>query len=61
MEATREQLVEAFAQWERDYRENPERFQSIVSVLLHETPETYGAAAANTLLAYIAHVQAPQS
>lgn len=46
MEATTEQLAVAFTEWDRRYREEPERFMSEVQHLLRETPETYGDACA---------------
>jgi hypothetical protein len=36
----------AFTEWERRYREEPERFQSEAEKLLKETPKTYGDACA---------------
>ena len=36
----------AFTEWERRYREEPERFQSEAEKLLKETPKTYGEACA---------------
>ena len=43
---TEADLAAAFTEWERRYREEPERFQSEAAKLLRETPETYGEAAA---------------
>jgi hypothetical protein len=39
-------LAAVFTEWERRYREEPERFQSEATKLLRETPETYGDACA---------------
>ncbi len=46
IEVTQEELAKVFTEWERRYREEPEAFQSEAAKLLHETPETYGEAAA---------------
>ena len=46
IEVTREELAKVFTEWERRYREEPERFQSEAVKLLRETPETYGEACA---------------
>jgi hypothetical protein len=48
--ATQEQLAKAFTEWDRRYREEPERFQSESERLLKETPETYGEACAPYLI-----------
>lgn len=53
-EVTEETLAAAFTEWERRYREEPERFMSEASKLLRETPETYGEAAAPYLLMILA-------
>lgn len=52
-------LAAAFTEWERRYREEPERFMSEAAKLLKETPETYGEACAPYLLA-ILDEQAPE-
>lgn len=46
MDATMEQIVAAFSEWDRRYREEPERFESEAARLLKGTPETYGQACA---------------
>lgn len=46
-------LVAAFTAWDRDYRENPDDFWSTVEHLLHQTPDTYGDAAAACLIGYL--------
>jgi hypothetical protein len=43
---TQANLAEAFAEWDRRYREDPEGFMNEVQHLLGETPDSYGAAAA---------------
>lgn len=39
-------FAKAFTEWDRRYREEPERFMSEAAHLLKQTPETYGDAAA---------------
>lgn len=39
-------VAEAFTEWDRRFRENPEQFLSQAESLLKGTPETYGDAAA---------------
>jgi hypothetical protein len=51
--ATEKQLAEAFTEWDRRYREEPERFQNEAVRLLRETPETYGQACAPYLIALL--------
>jgi hypothetical protein len=43
---TAEDLAAAFTEWERRYREEPERFMAEARRLLRETPASYGAACA---------------
>ena len=50
---TEVQLAAAFTEWDRRYREEPERFQSEAVHLLKETPETYGQACAPYLIALV--------
>lgn len=57
-EVTEATLAAAFTEWDRRYREEPERFQSEAVRLLRGTPETYGEAAAPYLLMILAE-QAP--
>ena len=47
---TEHDLARAFTEWDRRYREEPERFQSEAVRVLRETPETYGEACAPYLL-----------
>lgn len=56
--ATPEQITAAFTEWDRRYREEPERFQAEAVRLLKETPETYGAAAMPYFLEILKEVQA---
>lgn len=51
--ATEKDFAAAFTEWERRYREEPERFQSEAAKLLMETPETYGTAAAPYFLSIL--------
>jgi hypothetical protein len=55
--ATIDELAAAFTEWDRRYREEPERFQSEAAHLLKDTPETYGAACAP----YLAWILAQQA
>lgn len=48
--ATERELAAAFTEWDRRYREEPERFWSEVRHLTKETPETYGDVAAPYLV-----------
>lgn len=51
--ASEDDLAAAFTEWERRYREEPERFQSEAAKLLRETPETYGQSCAPYLMALL--------
>jgi hypothetical protein len=53
-EVTEATLAAAFTEWDRRYREEPERFMSEATRLLKQTPETYGEAAAPYLLMILA-------
>lgn len=53
-EVTEAQLAAAFTEWDRRYREEPDRFQSEAAHLLKSTPESYGEACAPYLLALLA-------
>lgn len=53
-QVSEKQLADAFTEWERRYREEPERFMSEAAKLLKETPETYGDACAPYLLSILA-------
>lgn len=50
---TQDQLAMAFTEWDRRYREEPERFMSEAQHLLKTTPQTYGEACAPYLLQII--------
>jgi len=43
---TEEELTKTFTEWDRRYREDPEKFMSESMHLLKETPQTYGEACA---------------
>ena len=51
--ATEGDLIAAFTEWDRRYREEPERYMSEAEHLLRETPETYGEACAPYLIALL--------
>jgi len=51
--ATEAAIAEAFTEWDRRYREEPDRFMSEAHHLLKETPATYGAACAPYLIALL--------
>ena len=57
MKAQLNEIQAAFTEWERRYREEPERFESEASRLLHGTPETYGEAAASYFVKILEQVQ----
>jgi len=50
---TEGELSLAFTEWDRRYREEPERFKSEASRLLKSTAEEYGKEAATYLLAIL--------
>ena len=50
---TYDEIRAAFTEWERRYREEPERFYSEAAKLLRETPQTYGDAATPYFLAIV--------
>jgi hypothetical protein len=47
------QLAAAFTEWDRRFREEPERFESEAVHLLKGTPESYGEACAPYLIALL--------
>lgn len=51
--ATEGELAAAFTEWERRYREEPERFEAEARRLLTKTPEDYGQACAPYLVALL--------
>lgn len=58
---TERDLAAAFTEWDRRYREEPERFQNEAARLLRGTPETYGEACAPYLLAILAEQRAARA
>ena len=48
MNVTSKQIVDVFTEWDRQWRKEPEKFQSTAEHLLKETPKTYGESAART-------------
>ena len=46
MKAEHDEIVRAFTEWDRRYRNDPEEFDNEVEHLLRNTPNTYGARAA---------------
>lgn len=50
---TQDEFERAFTEWDRRFREEPERFESEAVRLLKGTPETYGEAAAPYFLSIL--------
>jgi len=44
VESTETQIRDAFTEWDRRYRADPEKFMSEAERLLKDTPESYGRA-----------------
>ena len=59
IKVTQDQLADAFTEWDRRYRTEPERFQSEVQHLLKETPHTYGQACAPYLISILKEQATP--
>ena len=57
MRITKEELVEAFALWDKEYRESPREFMNEVEHLLDNTPDEYGAQCAVCLEAYVKRIR----
>ncbi len=55
--ATSDQITAAFTEWERRFREEPERFRGEAAKLIRETPESYGAACAPYFLKILSEIQ----
>lgn len=55
--ATPEEINQAFTEWDRRYRENPEEFTSEAVHLLKETPETYGDSATPYFIKILKEIQ----
>jgi hypothetical protein len=56
--ATQRELAAAFTEWERRYREEPDRFMSDCARFLRESPETYGDLCAPYLIQIIGELAA---
>lgn len=54
---TEAELAAAFTEWDRRYREEPDRYWSEAHRLLRETPATYGAACTRYLLLILAETR----
>ena len=54
---TEQDLVDVFTAWERDYRADPDGFQSTTSRVLNETPEESGAWMADAFLRRLTECQ----
>ena len=59
--ATEKQIEATFTEWERRYREEPDRFQSEATKLLRETPKSYGAACATYFLMILEEIKAKET
>lgn len=57
---TEDALAKAFTEWDRRFREEPERFQSESSRLLKSDPATYGEQCAPYLLSILREAQRGQ-
>ena len=58
VKATEAEIRDAFTEWDRRYREEPERFKSEAEHLLRDTPESYGAACAPYFLKILDELRA---
>lgn len=58
MKITQEEMSAAFTLWDKEYREQPQKFMNTVDHLLRSTPEEYGPSAAVCFEAYIERVRA---
>lgn len=57
--ASQEQLAAAFTEWDRRYREEPERFESdMARIMRGQTEEDYGSEAATYFTELLTDVQA---
>lgn len=54
--ASAAEIAAAFTEWDRRYREEPERFYSEAEHLLKETAESYGAACAPYFMQILAEL-----
>jgi len=57
--ATEEELAAAFTEWDRRFREEPDRFMSEAKRLIKGTPETYGEMCAPYLTSILDELREP--
>lgn len=57
VQATVKELRDTFSEWDRRYREDPDKFMSEAAHLLKETPETYGDACAPYFMKVLIEIQ----
>jgi hypothetical protein len=57
IKVTEGELAAAFTEWDRRFRDEPERFESEAVRLLKGTPRTYGEACAPYLIKLVEEVQ----
>ena len=57
MKAQIREIQDAFTEWDRRYREEPELFESEATRLLKGTPKTYGESAAPYFVEILGQVQ----
>jgi len=57
IDATLVDVQAAFTEWDRRYREDPDKFVSEATRLLKGTPDTYGAACAPYFQKILAEIQ----
>lgn len=58
MNATIDEIAATFTEWERMYREDPEKFMSEAAKLLKHTPKDYGEACAPYFMALLNQIKA---
>ncbi len=57
---TQAEIAATFAEWDRRYREEPEKFMTECQHLLRETPESFGEQCRATFIKVLADVRAPK-
>lgn len=58
MQATEQEIREAFTEWDRRYRANPEKFMSEAVHLLKQTAKDYGEAVTPYFINLLAELKA---
>ena len=58
MHITKEQMIAAFTEWDKRYREHPEDFEDFITNLLKGNPESYGEAAAPYFISLVKELKA---